>query len=78
VSDDGEPSTGLAFSRMIRPESVADIVSAKVARTETLLIYGGSGLLESSGRCKERQLLSYYCVRAKNATRPKAVVHGST
>jgi hypothetical protein len=52
VTDNGEPSTDLAFSSTIRPESVlvADIISTDAMGTMMHLIYKGSDFSEYSNR----------------------------
>jgi hypothetical protein len=54
MTDDGDPSTGLAFSSTMRPDSVADMMSGDggSAETTTYFIYRNIIARECSSRCE--------------------------
>jgi hypothetical protein len=52
ITEDGDLSTGLAFSSTISPKRVADMMSTEVGAMTMHLIYRRSFLQESSSRCE--------------------------
>lgn len=77
MTEDGDPSTGLAFSSAMIPETVADMIRSDVGNREatTHLICRKRSVRESSGRCERSvsSLLSVAC--ADKAVQQEAVAH---